>query len=79
MSGWKEDVGGHVQSSFNFERICCLAARITSSVNLDVTGFLVGLGWRSDTWLEREGVSWLPLEVFSVVSVVGQVEDKEGR
>ena len=36
-------------------------------------------GCRSEAWLEREGDSWLPLDVFSVASVVGHVEDKEGR
>ena len=43
-----EDVGGHVQSSRSFERICCLAARTASSFTLEVTGFLVALGWMSD-------------------------------
>ena len=43
-----EDVGGQVQSSRSFERICCLAARTVSSFTLEVTGFFVALGWRSD-------------------------------
>lgn len=52
-----EEVGGQVQSSRSFERICCLAARTASSFTLEVTGLLVTLGWRSDEWLEREVVS----------------------
>ena len=43
-----EDVGGHVQSSRSFERICCLAARTASSFTFEVTGFFVALGWRSE-------------------------------
>ena len=40
----RDDVGGHVQSSRSFERICCLAARTASSATLEVTGLLVALG-----------------------------------
>ena len=39
-----EEVGGHVQSSRSFERICCLAARTASSFTFEVTGLFVTLG-----------------------------------
>ena len=39
-----KDVGGHVQSSRSFERICCLAIRTASSFTLEATDLLVALG-----------------------------------
>ena len=71
--------GGQVQSSRSLDRICCFAVRTASSFALDVMGRFVARGCRSEAWLEREGDSWLPLDVFSVASVVGHVEEREGR
>ena len=76
----KENVdGGQVHSSRSLDRICCFAARTASSFALDVMGRFVARGCRSEAWLEREGDSWLLLDVFSVASVVGHVEEREGR